>query len=243
MLETFGLLPQYALDLSITHFLNQFAQQSKLWDMLMVKLIDAEVLKGGVAMAILWWMWFHSRAGRNQGQQYVLPTLLTSMAALLVARSLAYALPFRPRPILDPAISFTVPYTMTTQWLIRWSAFPSDHAVLFFALATGIYFAARKVGLLMYLYFSLVVCFPRLYLGIHWFTDLVAGAILGSAMARLGLLPAVRAWINHLLMPFAQTHPSLFYPLLFLLTYQVTTLFTDVRSLGHLVLDALRGKL
>jgi len=65
MLQTFGLLPQRDLDLSITQFLNQFAQQSKLWDMLMAKLIDAEVFKGGVAMAVLWWMWFHSREERN----------------------------------------------------------------------------------------------------------------------------------------------------------------------------------
>src|SRR5262245_35685470 len=243
MLQTFGLWPQHALDLSITHFLNQYAQQSKLWDMLMVKLIDAEVLKGGVAMAILWWMWFHSRAGRNQGQQYVLPTLLTSMAALLVAPSLAYALPSSPRPIPEPSINFTVSYTMTIQWLIRWSAFPSDHAVLFFALATGIYCAWRKLGLLMYLYFTLLVCFPRLYLGIHWFTDLAAGAILGIAIAWVGYLPAVRAWINRPLMPLAQTHPSLFYSALFLLTYQIATLFTDVRALGHMVLDALRGTL
>src|SRR5437867_753185 len=151
MLQTFGRLPQQDLDLSITHFLNQFAQQSKLWDMLMVKLIDAEVFKGGVAMAVLWWMWFHSREERNQERQFVLPTILMSMVALLVARSLAYVLPFRPRPVLDPGID--------------------------------------------------------------------------------------------LLMPLAQTHPGLFYPGLFLLTYQIATLFTDVRSLGHVVLDALRGTL
>lgn len=243
MLPTLGMLPLQDLDISITHFLNQFAQQSTLWDTLMVKLIEAEVLKGGVAMAVLWWLWFHSREERNQARQCVLPTILMSMAALLVARSLAYALPFRPRPCMAPGIDFRMPYTMTTQWLMHWSAFPSDHAVLFFALATGIYSAWRKLGLLLYLYFTLLVCFPRLYLGIHWFTDLVAGAILGIAIAWVGYLPAVRAWINRPLMPLAQTHPSLFYSALFLLTYQIATLFTDVRALGHMVLDALHGTL
>jgi hypothetical protein len=36
-------------------------------------------------------------------------------------------------------------------------------------------------------------------------------------------------------MPLAQTHPSLFYSALFLLTYQIATLFTDVRARAHSV--------
>src|SRR5262245_5819628 len=106
MPQTFGLLSLQDLDIHIAYFLNQFAQQSTLWDTLMVKLSEAEVLKGGVAMAILWWLWFHSREECNQKRQFVLPTLLMSMVALLVARSLAYALPFRPRPLMAPGIDF-----------------------------------------------------------------------------------------------------------------------------------------
>src|SRR2546427_12109495 len=112
MLQTFGLLPQQALDLSITHFLNQFAQQSKLWDMLMVKLIDAEVFKGGVAMAVLWWMLFHSREERNQERQFVPPTILMSMVALLVAPSLPYVLPFRSPPLLDAGVHISMASTI-----------------------------------------------------------------------------------------------------------------------------------
>jgi len=60
--------------------------------------------------------------------------------------------------------------------------FPSDHAVLFFALATGLFMAHRKLGIAAYAWVIVAICFPRLYLGIHWPTDVIAGAAVGVAL-------------------------------------------------------------
>jgi hypothetical protein len=60
--------------------------------------------------------------------------------------------------------------------LSGWSSFPSDHACLFFALATGLCLISPVIGGLALLHASLIVSLPRIYLGLHYPTDVLAGA-------------------------------------------------------------------
>ena len=61
-------------------------------------------------------------------------------------------------------------------------AFPSAHTVNAFALATTISSYHRKFTIVMYAW-ALLVAFSRVYLGLHYFTDVVGGAILGSVVS------------------------------------------------------------
>src|SRR5262249_27581032 len=122
-----------AFDLSIIHYLNQFAGQSWFVDNLASNIVSNELLKGGVIASILWWAWFRASESKERDREFILTAVFTSTAALLTARTLATFLPFRERPIRNPALHFHVPMGTFEMTLQGWSSFPSDHAVLFFA--------------------------------------------------------------------------------------------------------------
>ena len=124
-----------SFDASILHFLNQFAQRSWLIDSLISQLGDNSFLKGGVITAILWWLWFREGQTKSRDREFILGGLLTSLAALFAARTLARVLPFRERPLHIAELHFVLPYGVGKGTLIGWNSFPSDHAVLYFSLA------------------------------------------------------------------------------------------------------------
>lgn len=61
-------------------------------------------------------------------------------------------------------------------------SFPSGHTMSSFAAATAIYFFHRREGAIA-MVFAALVGFSRLYLFVHWPTDVIAGAVLGIVVA------------------------------------------------------------
>ncbi len=61
-------------------------------------------------------------------------------------------------------------------------SFPSAHSVTSFAAATGIYFRDRRFGFAAYVLATLIA-FSRVYLYVHFPTDVLAGALLGIVCA------------------------------------------------------------
>lgn len=57
-------------------------------------------------------------------------------------------------------------------------AFPSGHAAFFFALSLGVYFYNKKAGLLFFVA-SFLISFARVFSGIHWPFDIIAGILVG----------------------------------------------------------------
>jgi undecaprenyl-diphosphatase len=58
-----------------------------------------------------------------------------------------------------------------------WS-FPSGHATWFFALATVVWYVNRKWGI-AYFVLATLMGIARIYTGVHWPFDIIAGAMLG----------------------------------------------------------------
>ena len=66
----------------------------------------------------------------------------------------------------------------------NWQSFPSGHAIFFFALATAIYFNNKKLGWSLII-ISVVIGITRVFVGVHYPSDIIAGASLGVLTAFL----------------------------------------------------------
>jgi undecaprenyl-diphosphatase len=123
------------------------------------------------------------------------------------------------------------PYGVDENALVRLSSFPSDHAVLFFGLATGLFFVSRMLGVLALLYTAIFIALPRMYLGLHYPTDILGGAAVGVVITWLGNVWLPRTRAVRAITRLSWSRPMYFYPLLFIVTYQIADLFASSREI------------
>jgi undecaprenyl-diphosphatase len=222
-------------DYSIISFLNGFARESLFFDLSLSFLSTNNLFKGGILITILWWFWFKDNNPGQLQKNHIVVTLCSCLIALFSARVLAVLLPFRLRPIHNYEYRFHLPYGINPSALDSWSSFPSDHAVLFFALAAGMFLLSRKLGVFVLIYVLTIICFPRVYMGLHYPTDILAGAFIGvgitsgvsSTSVRRLLLPPVHDCMNK--------SPGTFYACFFFLSYQIACMFDPVRAIGQFI--------
>src|SRR4051794_34086848 len=80
-------------------------------------------------------------------------------------------------------------------------SFPSDHATAAGAVAVGLLFANRRLGIVACV-LAVLMAFTRVYVGAHYAGDVVAGLALGGLVATIGwftivpLLRRIAAWLT-----------------------------------------------
>jgi undecaprenyl-diphosphatase len=217
-------------DLFVEHWLNHFVGRFPWFDKALMHFESTNLTTSVVIVFLVWLAIFDGRRpGRlRERNEIVFASAIFAMLATLIARALALGLPFRARPIASPALGF-IPPAGGSLVLIHWSSFPSDHAALFFALAVGLLPVSRRIGLVALAWVVFLICFPALYLGVHWPTDVLAGAAIGICTVQLARIPSIRAFTRRSVDLFYQRRPALFLALFFLWSYEATVLFDDVR--------------
>jgi membrane-associated phospholipid phosphatase len=129
--------------------------------------------------------WFigTSPTRRENNQRFVLATMAGVFLANLATSALNALFP-RPRPfhVHDVNLLFYQPTD---------PSFPSNPAVVGFALALGVWFLNRRLGALAFL-LAAIFAVSRIYVGVAYPSDVLAGAIVGFLGTLLG--PFVVRW-------------------------------------------------
>lgn len=219
-------------DAGVVTFFNQFARRSYAFDSL-VRLASSYMFRVTGILALLWWAWFRERGDRVRAREILASGMVACLFSLAIARSLALLLPFRQRPLREPSLHFVLPYGQSAHALLGWSSFPSDHAAVYFTLATCLWFVSRPAGSAAIAWALLMTAFPRIYLGLHYPTDILGGALLGVAVAYLATLGGVRTVLSGWLIRWQSRHAGAFYAALFLYTFQLATAFDPLMDLFH----------
>jgi membrane-associated phospholipid phosphatase len=210
-----------------------------------------QLFKGGLFLAAYWWYWFiGGDERRRNNRRVIVGAIVGALVALICARALAEIMPFRVRPMYAVGIGYHAPSIDLEMNMENWSAFPSDTATFWFAMSFGLFMLNRSVGIAAMVYSTLWMCLVRLYLGMHYPSDILAGAVIGisvawatqkafAARARSGvgqLAQRFLSWLDSM----ERDRPRMFYAAAFLISFELTVMFDDVRNLVRGTMHVLR---
>jgi undecaprenyl-diphosphatase len=225
--------PLTHFDHSILTVFTSFANHHRHLDELAVILTDSNLACAGLIVLMLVWFWFRpSDEKKKLGvRKRVVSAYSVAFLAPVIARILAaFVFPFRARPIADVTLIFP-PKAYSTE-LMSWSSFPSDHAALFFSLAMAILYISRRLGWTLFAYVLVVGCLPRIYLGLHYPTDIIGGLIVGVAVGWLVNRKCVRELFATPIIRWEERRPASFYVFFFLWSFEVAEMFSQTLGLA-----------
>lgn len=222
------------MDLAVMHWLSQFTAMSAPFNQIVHYISGSNLFKGLPIIGILWYFWFRDADPKSDSRRIIVATLIGCVIAVLIARTANNLGPYQPRPFANTALAYHEHIGLSvpeTQALYIWSSFPSDHAALFFSLATGIFLISRAAGSLLYLYVLVFIALPRVYLGLHYPTDIAAGAILGIACVVLSTRGSVSKLYDARSAALLERYPAAYQAVLFIVSTEIGMMFGDVRLL------------
>ncbi|MGI8547879.1 MAG: undecaprenyl-diphosphatase [Gemmatimonadaceae bacterium] len=157
-----------SLDYSLFQAVNGLAGQHRALDALMIGLASYSPIVLALLLAGMWLTW------KPRMQCGALVAGISALIALGIGQIIGRAFP-RERPYLTHQVALLVPHAPDT-------SFPSDHATLAFAVAVLLWQVDRRLGMGLLL-FGVLVGFARVFIGAHYPTDVLGGAVLGSVVS------------------------------------------------------------
>ncbi|OHA01356.1 MAG: hypothetical protein A3C11_01770 [Candidatus Sungbacteria bacterium RIFCSPHIGHO2_02_FULL_49_12] len=154
-------------DISFFHYLNSLAGQSSGFDFIVV-LVGQYV---PYVLGFLPFLLFRKQGWSKETRSHVGFIYAYAIIARFVVTPIIRYFIISPRPFLTPGVRQLI-FNETS------SSFPSGHAVFFFALATGLWFYDRRLGLIAGIV-ALLVSTARVIAGVHWPVDIVGGFVVG----------------------------------------------------------------
>ncbi|GLQ92049.1 phosphatase PAP2 family protein [Dyella acidisoli] len=225
-------------DLSILRFINQFAFHSTMLDYMAIGIERFYFTRGLGLTCLLWWIWFRNGPDARRDREIVVCTAIATFVSLILGRLLAHFLPFRVRPFANDALAMHFPADISAckvSVVRTWSSFPSDHAMMWCAVATGVYLASRRLGIVAFIYTLIFICLPRIYLGMHYPSDVLFGAVLGVLICLLLNHSLFRERVAAPVLDWSVKYQGVFYVAIFLVSFELASQFDELRKLSEFV--------
>ena len=219
------------LDYTVVTFFNQCVHRSLALDTFLMLWVSSALLRGCPIAVLIWWSWFKERREQRQNREILLYGIIACVCAVFLARIIAYALPFRLRPIHNPDLDLRCAESLAHHTLLNWSSFPSDHAAVFFSLATCLWLVSRSTGALAIVHALFLVSLPRVCLGFHYPSDILGGAAIGVSLGLLGKSVTVRRLLVGRFLRLLDRSPQLFYVGFLLATHMIAAAFSPMDEL------------
>lgn len=216
-------------DAYVSMAISRWASQNEVINHAVYVAAQTDILTGALMVALLCCCWFSTAATEARAQ--LLLGFGAVLAAAVTSRLLQVSLPLRLRPMHASDSGFHPLPGIDPTLASHWGSFPSDHAALFFALVAVIWGQSRRLGLIA-LASALFGVLPRLYLGLHYLSDVVAGALLGAGLVFMACRFGPRT-LAYRGIAWGERHPGLAYSAAFLLCFEVAMLFEDIREMGR----------
>ncbi|MBE0479422.1 MAG: phosphatase PAP2 family protein [Dehalococcoidia bacterium] len=171
-----------------TVWITGFVGRVPAFDSVMSIIVSDFLIPVSIALIMLGlWVGYSNPVRRSQIHRTIMGASVSIGISTLVVFLINSANKFWPRPydVTDPAVRDAATHAaQTIFYLPHDPSFPSNAATITFAAATGVWFGNRKAGALLYALASLWVL-ARFYGGIHFFVDILGGAIIGTVTAVL----------------------------------------------------------
>jgi membrane-associated phospholipid phosphatase len=222
---------QERLDYPITLFVNRAAKSVLLADI--ARALQFNAFMAVLPLAVIWLIWFDIPNAASRAS--IVAGVIGASFAAILSRVFQLILPTHLRPLHNSALGFVVPHGVDPNVLNNWNSFPSDTGSLIFGLATVIAITRPTLGIAAFVW-AAVCTSSRIFQGLHYPSDIIGAVGLSVAIVCASQHPAIRR-ICLVFPRWAAERTAIFYAGAFIASYQVATLFWDIRAIASILKD------